>query len=152
MGTRFIPAVLDVIFRLVSGGTKTISHRQVEPILDAATENALVNVCLKFCVLQHDLLPWFEAPEIGEHDEETFMLFLKSFFFFPQDSSKAATFKRVVDALKGAEQTLSRSDVGSAVLKNICTIQITGKDYADQYWMLCHTCWPNENKVRALLT
>ena len=84
MGTRFIPAVLDVIFRLVSGGTKTISQRQVEPILDAATENALVNVCLKFCVLQHDLLPWFEAPEIGEHDKETFMLFLKSFFFSPR--------------------------------------------------------------------
>lgn len=121
---------LDLLCRMMLEGDMVIPGEAFFKIADAASaSNCLEIVAPKYCGrMQHGIAQWLTQMTKETSDQKTKHRLLT-----------------ILDQMRDAKPAGS-AKIRSAVFKNVCTLTVTGKDFQDQSYFYCTTCWPEKDK------
>lgn len=122
-----VTQALDLLFRMVlDGDMLVVPHIFLGVVARDVTGAALRAVAQKFCGRFEDVIrPWLEKNSSDQTDKSTWQDVLR---------------------VMGDGIPAGKIDIRRAVLHNVCTLKVTGKDYKRQLYFLCTTCWPEGGK------
>ena len=135
LGAGFPQRIAILCFSTILLNTYDISVRLFASVMQALSYGTLTTACQIFSGKKYVITPWLEQRLMLVDDEDV-----------------RKSINRVLKCLRKNNPPSSVADIRQAILRNQCTLRVTGDVYKPQGWFHCEDCWPAKSSYGACIT